>query len=150
MEAPNAHAEYQRTQILTAPPGTLVLMLYDGLLRFCDDGRRAIEQQNAEDASRALVRAQDIVAELQSGLDFGAGDVALSLNSLYDFVYRRLTEANVAKDTAPIADAQRVIDGLRQTWEQLLESHGEDECARRDGADGTACNGGETSSDIVA
>lgn len=121
METTGAYDQYQRTQILTAPPGKLVLMLYDGVLRFCREGRAAIEADDKEGANRSLVRAQDIIAELQASLNFEAGEIARNLYSLYEFVYRRLVEANVRKDASPIDDAEKIIAGLRETWEQVLE-----------------------------
>jgi len=122
MGATGPLAEYERTQVLTAPPAGLAAMLCDRLLALCEDAKLSMAQNRTEDANGALVRAQNIVAELQSGLNFEAGDIARNLNSLYDFVYRRLVEANVSKEPASIADVERIVGGLREAWESVLES----------------------------
>jgi flagellar protein FliS len=122
MGATGPLAEYERTQILTAPPAGLAAMLCDRLLALCEDAKLSIAENRTEDANGALVRAQNIVAELQSGLNFEAGDIARNLNSLYDFAYRRLVAANVSKEPTPIADVERIARGLKEAWESVLES----------------------------
>src|SRR5690606_28297806 len=99
---------YRSNAVLTASPGQLVLMLYDGVLKALALARTAFER-DAEDPRRIetihqqLLHAQAILAELQSGLNMEAGgEFARTMDRLYDYHSRRLFEANVRKDVQPV------------------------------------------------
>jgi flagellar protein FliS len=117
---------YRANAVLTASPGQLVLMLYDGALRAMDLARDAL--QNAPDNPRSietintqLLKAQAILSELQSGLNLEAGgEFARTMHRLYDYHNRRLLEANIRKDVAPILEVERLVRELRDAWAQML------------------------------
>jgi flagellar protein FliS len=77
-------------------------MMYDGAIRFCNQAKGAIKEDNYNEANRLLQRAQDIVDELNFSLNMEAGEIANRLRSLYDFINSKLIEANVNKDPALI------------------------------------------------
>lgn len=117
---------YQAQSVLTASPGQLVLMLYDGALRFLgqakdafatgDENPRRIEQINT-----ALVRTQNILAELQSNLNLAAGgEHAANLYRLYDYYLRRLFEANIRKELQPVVEVESMVRQLRDGWAEML------------------------------
>ncbi len=117
---------YRTNTILTASPGQLVLMLYDGALKALrlaregfarpEDDFRRIEVINQE-----LQKAQLIINELQSGLNFEAGgEMAQSLNRLYDYHNRRLLEANLRKQVAPVIEVEGLLRELRDAWAEML------------------------------
>ncbi len=117
---------YRANSVLTASPGQLVLMLYDGALKSLALAREAFAQP-AEDFRRIqlinthLLKAQAILAELQSGLNFEAGgEFASTMHRLYDYHIRRLTEANLRKQEAPVAEVERLVRELRDAWAQML------------------------------
>lgn len=117
---------YRANSVLTASPGQLVLMLYDGALKSLALAREAFSQP-AEDFRRIqlinthLLKAQAILAELQSGLNFEAGgEFASTMHRLYDYHIRRLTEANLRKQEAPVAEVERLVRELRDAWAQML------------------------------
>src|SRR5215203_4124640 len=95
-----AYGHYQRSQVETSTPGQLVLLLYQGCVRFTQRGRVALEAGDVEGARVAFLRAQDIVAELMGGLNMEAGEIASNLFRLYEYLHRRLVEANVRRDVA--------------------------------------------------
>jgi flagellar secretion chaperone FliS len=119
---------YQAQSILTASPGQLVLMMYDGTLRFLAQARAALAmpEENCERISRAntaLLRAQAILAELQANLDHQAGgEFAGNLDRLYDYHQRRLLEANIRKDDAIIAEVEHLVRELRDGWSEMLRT----------------------------
>lgn len=113
---------YLRTQILTAPPEKLQLMLYDGAIKFASQARDKVAQKNWEASCELLIRAQDIVLELMAGLRPQVNpSLCGKMASLYLFTYRRLVDANIEHDTKLIDDALEVLQMQRETWVELLE-----------------------------
>lgn len=117
---------YQTQSILTASPGQLVLLMYDGALRFMAQARAGFALPE-EDLSRiqkintALLRAQAIISELRANLDMKAGgELATNLDRLYDYHLRRLHEANIRKDEAPVAEVEKLVRTLRDGWAEML------------------------------
>jgi len=114
--------EYLRTQIQTASKEQLVLMLMDGVIRFSEQGRKAIEEHNIEQKQFNLVRSQDIIVELVNGLDHEqGGDIATNLARLYSYSLRRLVDANMKNDTTGIDEVQNIFRNLREAWEVAME-----------------------------
>jgi flagellar secretion chaperone FliS len=117
---------YQAQSILTASPGQLVLMMYDGALRFMAQARAALtgpgdDPHRIESVNTALLRAQAVIAELQANLDHAAGgEFAQNLDRLYDYHQRRLLEANIRKDDQIVAEVERLVRELREGWADML------------------------------
>ena len=116
----NAYQMYKKTQVSTASQGDLLLMLFDGAIRFANQGRQAIAEQDMEQANVKLLRAQDIVTELMISLDLDQGEIAENLYQLYSFIYELLVEANIKKDVNLIDQAVRFLTELRDTWRQVV------------------------------
>lgn len=114
--------QYQRMQTETATPGELVVMLYQGAIRFLNKSKESFGRQDIEGAHANLVRAQNIVIELMSSLDLSSGSLAKNLFALYDFMYRRLVEANCKKDYRAIDEVLRLLRELLPAWEQAATS----------------------------
>src|SRR5215467_6765682 len=114
----NAYQTYRQTQTHTAAPGELVVMLYQGAVRFVSAAIDAIENKNIEAAHQNLLRAQDIITELSESLDVErGGDLARNLASLYEFFNRQLFEANVRKDAKPARDVLSLLRELLPAWQ---------------------------------
>jgi len=120
---------YQSQAVLTASPGQLVLMLYDGALRFLGhaiDGLKAPEEapRRIEIINTNLIKAQNILAELQATLNHEAGgDYAANLDRLYDYYIRRLAEANMKKKVEPAIEVEGLVRQLRDGWSEMLRTH---------------------------
>jgi flagellar protein FliS len=113
---------YLKTQILTARPEQLTLMLFDAALRFAGKARQSLQEKNYEGSFEALARAEQIVIELLNGLRPEADpELCRRQASLYLFVYSRLVEANMTRKIEPLDDAARVLGTLRETWLLLME-----------------------------
>lgn len=118
---------YQTQSVLTASPGQLVLMLYDGALKFLALAKSGFDQP--EDSPRRielinvnLQKAQNIIAELQATLNRDAGgDLAVTLDRLYDYYARRLFEANMKKKVEPVIEVERFMKELRDAWAEMLK-----------------------------
>lgn len=119
---------YQSQSILTASPGQLVLLMYDGALRFMAQARAAFAlpedaPRRIETINTSLLRAQAILGELRSNLNFEAGgEVATNLDRLYDYHLRRLFEANLRKDEVPLIEVEGLVRTLRESWADMLHT----------------------------
>lgn len=118
---------YRANAVLTASPGHLVLMLYDGVLKALALARGALAAPE-EDFKRyavvneQLLKAQQIIGELQDTLNLEAGDgtLAREMFRLYDYYNRRLFEANLRKTAEPIEEVARLLKDLRDGWAEML------------------------------
>ena len=117
----NAAEAYRQQRILNAPPEHLTLMLYNGCLKFIDDGRAFLEQKNYEEANNSLQRAQRIISEFRLTLNFDY-EISHQLLPLYNYVYDRLVEGNIKNDLAQIDEAKGIITELRDAWFQAMKT----------------------------
>jgi len=115
-----AYNQYKKDSIYTSTPEELTLMLYNGLVKFIMQSRMAIGENNIEKANNSIVRAQDILLYLQSALD-EKYEVSKGLMLLYDYMNRRLVEANVAKDDEILEEILGYAKELRDTWTQAMK-----------------------------
>lgn len=115
----NPYRQYFENAVMSAGPGELILMLYDGAVKYIRQGIMYIEEKNVERAHRAIVRAQDIVAYLMETLNMDY-EIAKNLAALYDFIMDRLVQGNVKKDVKLLKEALELVEDLRGTWEQVL------------------------------
>ena len=119
------HNQYNQVQIKTANKGKLIVMLYQGAIRFMKRGLILLEKKDMEGKGNALIRAQDIVLELLYSLDqelLDQGDeLALNLQRLYLYSYRRLVHANVHLDTDAVDEVIKLMENLLQAWEQVVD-----------------------------
>ena len=114
----NAYQVYRQMQAQTAAPGELVVMLYQGAIRFVGAGIDAIEIKDVPTAHNSLVKAQAIVSELAETLDLErGGDIARNLASIYDYVNRRLVDANLAKNAQPAREVLALLRELLPAWQ---------------------------------
>lgn len=112
--------EYQKQQVNGASPIQLVVMLYDGALRFMEAGKHAVVNKNLEKQNYYIQKSQRIVTELMATLDMEkGGDVAKNLFALYGYVLNELVTANVEDQPEPIERAIRVFSELRDSWAQI-------------------------------
>ena len=109
--------QYLQTQVQSRTPLELIVMLYDGAIRFIGEAREGLVQRDIARRGRAISRAMAIISELQSSLDMEqGGDIAVSLDSLYVYVRDRLVDASIKQDVKPLDDATRVLKNLREGW----------------------------------
>lgn len=115
---------YVQDAVSTVAPAKLVTMLYDALVRDLDLAEKAMLARDLETAHDHLIHAQDIVLELQSGLDVTKWDAAEGLMSLYNFIHRQLIDANVRKDVSVIVTMRATVEPLRQAWHEAAAAAG--------------------------
>lgn len=119
-QAQRATQQYQQAKTLTVSPGQLVILMYEGALRFLRQAHQAVDAGQMEMAHTSICRVQDILAELDATLDDKGGAVAVNLHRVYDYCLRRLITANVAKDAAIIVEVIGHIEPLLDVWREAV------------------------------
>lgn len=121
----NPYEQYKNTQIQTATPGQLIMMLYQGAIKFCKISKISIEEKDLIKANKYLIKTQDIVTELMLSLDMkSGGDIAKNLSSLYEYMNRKLLEANMKKEIEPINEVQHLLEELENAWREAVKKTG--------------------------
>jgi flagellar secretion chaperone FliS len=113
-------AAYRQQSILTATPGQLVVMLYDGCLRFLNQAAYALREENVRESDARLRRADAIIEELLSTLDLEQGGVIASrLQGIYVFCSAQLREARSSREPETIDKVAELLGELRDAWAQV-------------------------------
>lgn len=113
--------KYLETTVQTASPAQLLLMLYDGAIRFCKLGIEGIKENNIEKKHTNLTKVQAIIYELIASLDRNI-EISDNLLRLYDYFIHRLTEANVKNNAESAEEVLGYLIDLKQTWAQAAAS----------------------------
>ncbi|MCL6617650.1 MAG: flagellar export chaperone FliS [Anoxybacillus ayderensis] len=116
----NPYQSYQTNAVQTASPGELTLMLYNGCLKFIAQAKKAIEEKDIEGRNTNLLKAQKIIQELMVTLNMEY-EVAKSMMTMYDYIYRRLVEANIKSDIAILEEVEEYVKEFRDTWKQVIQ-----------------------------
>lgn len=115
--AGNPYAQYQQAQVDTASPERLLLMLYEGAIRFLNAGRKGIVERKYEVAHQNIVKAQDIITEFMATLNMqDGGEFAQNLFDLYEYLNNRLTLANTQKNAAIVDEVLGFVKELHEAW----------------------------------
>ncbi len=144
-----ATEQYQRAQVESASPTRLVVLLYDGAIRFCRLAQEAMRKRDLETQNTNLVRAQRIVGELLASLNRGAGgEVATNLSNIYGHILEELVQANLYDKPEKLDHVLALLTEMRASWVEI------DRLATGDGpmvdAPGTTAKGADRSSQPAA
>ena len=113
-------AAYQDTAVTTQSKGRLIVLLYDGAIKFLKLAIKALEDGDHAKKGLYINRAQDVIHELNAVLDMDAGgEIAANLRKLYLFMSRRLREANAGRDPRMIQEVIGLLDELNQSWKAI-------------------------------
>jgi flagellar protein FliS len=111
---------YQETAVATQSRGRLIVMLYDGAVKFMKLAIRELEAGDYAAKGQYINRAQDIINELNAVLDMEAGgEISQNLRKLYLFMNRRLSEANTKRDPQMIREVIALVEELNQSWRAI-------------------------------
>jgi flagellar protein FliS len=115
-------AAYKQQSIMTATPERLVVMLYDGAIRFLFQAGAAMREEDRATSSERLDRAEAIIDHLLGTLDMSAGQIAERLEGIYVFSKRLLTEARLERDADKIDLVRGYLSELREAWAQITST----------------------------
>ena len=115
MQNTAAAEAYKRNQILNAPPEQLTLMLYNGCLKFIEEGTAAVKEKKYEEGNTLLQKAQRIISEFRLTLNMDY-EISHQLMPLYNYAYDRLVSGNIRSDIAQLDEAKEIMSELRDAW----------------------------------
>lgn len=118
----SAQQAYTESSVLTAPPARLVVMLYDGAIRFLNIGAAALRNGDQVQARDRIRKAEAIIDELNHSLDMSQGDIPVRLRSIYLFCKRHLLQASIQKDPAAIDVVIGLLGELREAWDRIART----------------------------
>jgi len=119
MAQTNPYDKYLESRITTASKEELTLMLYDGALKFCTQAIAALEAKEVEKSGSLIIRIENIIREFQLTLDHKY-EVTKNLDSLYEYIHRRLVEANLEKSVEILEEMQFLLRELRDMWKTAM------------------------------
>lgn len=119
MAANNPYAAYQNSKIMTASPAELILMLYDGAIKFSNIAVVAIEKNDIEKAHNNIIKTERIINEFRSSLD-PKYPVSKDFDAVYVYLIRRLHEANIKKDAEIMEEVLKHLRTMRDTWKEVM------------------------------
>lgn len=135
-------AKYQQTQVLTASPMELILMMYDECIQTLEKAEKAFAIEGPEryqEINNTILHAEDIITELSVALDMEkGGEIAQTLHRLYDFMLHHLGEANTKHQAGPVRDVRKMLMEIREAWVKVAEQ----EPARDDNTMAAGVQGG--------
>ena len=115
----NPYNKMLEDQVMTATKEELTLMLYEGGIKFLNQAIIALEKEDFLKANQLIVRVEDIVREFQITLDHSY-PIAEQLDPLYDYMHRRLVEANMSKDIEIVKEILGMFREFRDTWKEAM------------------------------
>ena len=123
----NPYSQYQQNQIMSASSEQILLMLYDGAIRFTRRAISSLEENNLPDFRQGIAKSMAIITEFSNSLNHTiGGDIAENLDALYDFMIRELTQANIHKDADKLRVVEKLLMDLRATWGEAVEINGQE------------------------
>jgi flagellar protein FliS len=109
--------QYQNNQVLTAAPDQILIMLFDGAIRFVNQAKQAIEDGRIADKAQAITKAVAIVTEFSNTLDREVGgEIAEDLSRLYDFMIREMTTFNLKNNAEKLGPVVNILLELREAF----------------------------------
>ncbi len=114
--------QYQKSQLDTAPPEKILIMLYNGAINFLKKAQIAFDKGNKTEAHNNIMSAERIIVEFMQTLDMDlGGEMAKNLYSLYSYLYNKLVEANMRNKPENLVEVLDHLTKLRDTWLQAIE-----------------------------
>ncbi len=131
------YQSYRQNQVETADQGTLLVMLYNGAIKFLSEARQAMAAEDLEETNRLLGRVQDIICELMGSLNPDLPDISGRLFQLYEYMHHQLVQANIKKDPALIDEVDKMFLSLLEAWqiaikEEKAEKHSDGDSGSED------------------
>ena len=128
MKKKKASTCYKNISLETASPGKLILMLYDGSLKFISLAKKGFNSDSAresyEQINNNITRATNIISELKACLDMSVeGDFSGTMFNLYEYMEALLCQANIKKQIDPILEVEKILKEIRDAWAEMLAKH---------------------------
>ena len=119
MAVKNPYAAYAQSKVMTASPAELTLMLYDGAIKFCNIAIMGVQEKDIEKAHIHIIKVERILQEFLNTLDYKY-PVAKDFENVYNYLIRRLHEANMQKDEEILQEVLKHLRTMRDTWKEVM------------------------------
>lgn len=120
MGVTNPYKTYENNKVTTASPGELTLMLYNGFLKFIQRAKQEIIEKKYQEKNESIQKSQKIIHELMVTLK-PEYEISKELMNLYEYINRRLIEANIKNDSNILDEMTSIITEIRDTWKQVIQ-----------------------------
>lgn len=111
---------YQKAQVSTVDQRKLIIMLYDGAIRFLTTAAEKLKAGDAYEAHNNLIKGKSIIAELLASLNMEqGGEIAKNLQRLYSYMFNELIDANLNKDAKRVEHVLHLLRELRVGWQGI-------------------------------
>ena len=117
----NGYNVYKNNSINYASNEQLLLMLVDGAVKFAKKAESALEEKKIKETHDNIIRTEDIFLELMASLDRSAGEWAVQIYKVYQFIHDKLVEANLKKDIKILQEIMPLIEDVRDTWHEAYK-----------------------------
>ncbi|MEA3223204.1 MAG: flagellar export chaperone FliS [Thermodesulfobacteriota bacterium] len=117
----SGYQEYKKVQVQTADQGKLILMCYDGAINFLNQAKFHMLKEDISTQKIFLNKAQDILWELTSSLNLEAGELAYNLDALYNYMIRRIIDADHHNSSSAIDEVVGFLEELRKSWGKIIQ-----------------------------
>ncbi len=118
---------YQKAAVNTVDQKKLIVMLYDGAIKFLSLGIKSLEAQEYYEAHTNVIRGKSIIAELLASLDYeNGGEIATNLQRLYAYMFNELIDANLNRDVNRLNHVLELLKELRTAWRGMQSPKGDD------------------------
>lgn len=115
-------SQYFENQVNTASPEQLLIMLYNGAIRFVGEAEEAMASKKIAYRGERISKVIAILSELSATLDHeSGGEIAANLESLYDYMIRTLLAANIQDDASKLVEVREMLSGMRDTWLDAID-----------------------------
>ena len=115
----NPYEKMQNQAVYTMPKEELTLMLYEGALKFCNQAITALEQKDYIKTGEQIIKVEHIIREFQLTLNRDY-EISQQLDTMYDYIHRRLVDANISKDISILEEVRELLRSLRDTWKEAI------------------------------
>ncbi len=113
---------YLENLVKTASPAKLVEILYERFLELVETSKKDLENKDFVSVNEKLKKAQDIITELNISLNMEkGGDIAKNLRALYNYIFKRLIDANVEKNAKILDEVSELVSGLLEAWREAMK-----------------------------
>lgn len=117
----NGYNQYLRSKVMTASKAELTLMLYDGAIKFCNMAIMCIEKKDISGAHTNIKKTEAILEEFMATLNYKY-PVAQDFKNVYEYLYDRLVQANLKKDTEILKEVLEHLREMRDTWKEVMRT----------------------------
>ena len=116
----SGYQAYKKIQVQTADQGQLILMCYDGTIKFLKQALVAMQNNDEDGRSNLLTKAQNVLWELTNSLNFEAGEIAYNLDALYNYMIRRLVDADFNNNPDQVNEVINHLTEIKGAWETII------------------------------